>query len=261
MAATPQVSFQIISDIHLECSIKGLRDMIEMKADVLCLLGDIGSPFEKSYVDFLAECSGSFQHVLVISGNHEYYNTSGYDIRVIDEGIEGICAGFPNVTYLNNKCKVIGDVQFIGTTLWSKLPEDVKYDVAALYNDYNYIYTSHGVKLHPDKTNEMFNTNLVFLEGAIKDGIAKGLKNVVLTHHTPSFQHTAPKQTESLFRFGLSTELTHAFSGEHIKYWGCGHTHVNFADVQFNGTTMICNQFGRKVTSLSKFSKNKYYIV
>lgn len=61
-------TFQIISDIHLECSIKGLRDMIEVKADVLCLLGDIGSPFEKSYVDFLAECSGAFQHVLVISG-------------------------------------------------------------------------------------------------------------------------------------------------------------------------------------------------
>jgi hypothetical protein len=258
---TSPVTFQIISDVHLECSVKSIRDMIEVKADVLCLLGDIGSPFQKSYVDFLEECSGAFKYVLVLSGNHEYYNTDGHSISIIDEGIEGICASFSNVTYLNNKCVTIGDVQFIGSTLWSRLPEDIKYEVAAMYNDYNYIYTSYGVKLHPDKTNDMFTSNLAFLEASIKDGGVKGLKNVVLTHHTPSFQFTAPKQVDSLFRFGLSTELTHAFSGDLIRYWACGHTHVNFDDVAFNGTTMICNQFGRKVTSLSRFSKNKYYIL
>ena len=105
----------------------------------------------------------------------------------------------------------------------------------------------------------MHAAQLSFVEKAINDGYNKGLKNVVLTHHTPSFHHTDPKHADSLFRFGLSTELTHAFDGKYIKYWGCGHTHVNFDDVDFNGTKMICNQFGRKTTSLKKFSKIKYY--
>lgn len=255
------VTFQVLSDTHLECSVKSLHDMIEVKADVLCLLGDIGSPFQKVYVDFLEECSRAYKQVLVISGNHEYYNTDGYDIATIDEGIKGLCARFENVHYLNNSAFVVGGVHFIGTTLWSSLPEEVKKDVARLYNDYNYIYQSKGVLLTPDFTNSMFKKNIEFLERAIREGHEKGLKNVVLTHHTPSFKHTDPKNEDTLFRFGLSTELTHAFDGEYIKYWGCGHTHVNFADVSFNGTTLICNQFGRKTTSLSKFIKNKYYLL
>ena len=239
---------------------KSLHDMIEAKADVLCLLGDIGSPFEKTYVDFLEECSVAFKHVLVISGNHEYYNNRGIDIKTIDNGIVGLCARFPNVHYLNNSTFVVDGVNFIGTTLWSSLPQDIKHDVARMYNDYNYIYQTSGVLLTPDYTNTMFQNNLAFIEKAINDGTEKGYKNVVLTHHTPSFKHTDPKHEDSLFKFGLSTELTHAFNGNYIKYWACGHTHVNFGDVTINGTTMICNQFGRKKEkSLSKFNKNKYY--
>jgi hypothetical protein len=252
-------TFQIISDTHLECSVKSLHEMLEVKADVICLLGDIGSPFQSTYVDFLRECSIAYKHVLVISGNHEYYNTEGYHIAFIDDGIQSLCARFPNVHYLNNKNIVIGDVNFIGSTLWSHLPENIKHQVAGMYNDYNYIFCEPKVRLHPDFTNKMFSANIAFLEAAIKDGAAKGLKNVVLTHHTPSFKHTDPKHEDSLFRFGLSTELTHAFDGKYIHYWGCGHTHVNFTDVDLNGTKLICNQFGRKTTSLKHFSKNKYY--
>jgi DNA repair exonuclease SbcCD nuclease subunit len=255
------VTFQILSDTHLECSIKSLTDMLDIKADVLCLLGDIGSPFQKSYVDFLQECSKSYKHVLVISGNHEYYNNKGYDIKTIDDGIKGICSRFSNVHYLNNSNITIGNVNFIGTTLWSSLPEDVKHDVAKLYNDYNFIFQTSNVLLTPDFTNNMFKTNLAYLEKAITEGNEKGLSNVILSHHTPSFKFTDPKNEESLFRFGLSTELTHAFDGKYIKYWACGHTHVNFGDVDFNGTKLICNQFGRKTTSLSKFKRNKYYVL
>jgi DNA repair exonuclease SbcCD nuclease subunit len=255
------VTFQIISDTHLECSVKGLKDMLDVTADVLCLLGDIGSPFQSTYVDFLKECSLAYKHVLVISGNHEYYNTEGYHISFIDEGIAGLCAQFANVHYLNNKNMVIDDVNFIGSTLWSHLPEDKKHEVAAMYNDYNYIYCEERVRLHPDYTNKMFAENIAFIEKAISEGLAKGLKNVVLTHHTPSFKHTDPKHEDSLFRFGLSTELTHAFDGRFIKYWACGHTHVNFDDVDINGTKMICNQFGRKTTSITRFNKNKYYVL
>lgn len=253
------MTFQIISDTHLECSVKSLHDMIDVKADIICLLGDIGSPFQSTYVDFLKECSDAYKHVLVVSGNHEYYNNQGYDMACIDEGIEGLCKKFKNVHYLNNKTFIVDGVQFIGSTLWSELPQDKKHQVAAMYNDYNYIYYTPNKLLQADDTNIMFAKNKQFIQDSINYGFTNNLKNVVLTHHTPSFNFCNPKHDNSLFKFGLSTELSHAFDGKYIIYWGCGHTHLNLKDLDINGTKIICNQFGRKTTSLKNFSRNKYY--
>lgn len=261
----PPVTFQILSDTHLECSVKSLVDMLGDgvgAARVLCLLGDIGSPFQASYVNFLKECAQAYEQVLVLSGNHEYYNTYAMCIADIDKGIVELCERCgANVHFLNNQMHVIDDVAFIGSTLWTQLPEEHKHAVAAMYNDYNFIYCEPNVKLHPDYTNKMFQRNLKFLESAINDGVKQGLKNVLLTHHTPTFNKTAPKFDTSLFRFGLSTELSPVLEDRYVKYWAFGHTHVNCGDMDVRGTKLICNQFGRKTSSLLNFDKKRVYTV
>jgi len=258
MAAT---TFQIISDTHLECCVRPLKDMLEVTADIVCLLGDIGSPFEKSYVDFLKECSEAYKHVLVITGNHEYYNNKCIDMKCINGGIQQICSQFKNVHFLNNSVFDIGDVRFIGSTLWTHMPEAEKYKVASLYSDYQYIYCEERIHLHPDYTTKMHKDAIAFIDTAVNEGAKMGKKNVVLTHHTPSFKFSDPKFADHLYRFGLATELSQRLDGQYIKYWASGHTHVNCTDMPVNGTTLICNQFGRRPESLKNFSKSKYYTI
>lgn len=255
------VSFQILSDTHLECSVRSLKDMIEVNAEILCLLGDIGSPLQSSYAYFLKECSDSYKHVLVISGNHEYYNTACVDMACIDRGISSLCSQLPNVHYLNNSIFDIDGIRFIGTTLWTHMPEDTKYKIASLFNDYNYIYCEERIRLHPDYTNHLHKKAIQFIDVAVGEGVCKGLKNVVLTHHTPSFRFCNPKHDDSLYKFGLSTEMASALNGEYIKYWACGHTHLNLPDTDINGTILICNQYGRRQESLKNFSATKRYVL
>ena len=255
------VTFQIISDTHLEFCVRPLTSMLEVKADVLCLLGDIGCPFEKSYLDFIKECSDAYKHVIVITGNHEYYNNRCIDMKTINAGIKTMCEKFKNVHFLNNSSFDIDDVRFIGTTLWTNMPDDKKYKVASLYSDYQYIYCEERIHLHPDYTNKLHRESLAYIASAVNEGVAQGKKNIVLTHHTPTFQFTDPKYKDELYGLGLSTEYSHCMNGEYVKYWACGHTHVNLPDTTINGTTLICNQYGRRPESLKNFSQNRCYTI
>ena len=94
---------QVCSDIHLETGdIKesDFKNILIKSAEILVLAGDIGSPFDKIYEQFILFCSSIFTKVLLITGNHEYYN---YTICKTDNKIEEICLLYDNVIYLNNK--------------------------------------------------------------------------------------------------------------------------------------------------------------
>ena len=70
------MKLQYISDIHLELR-KGIPTIepIEMGKTYLALCGDIGNPFLPSYKKFLDIHSKLFVHILIVSGNHEYYSS------------------------------------------------------------------------------------------------------------------------------------------------------------------------------------------
>ncbi|ETO03734.1 hypothetical protein RFI_33668, partial [Reticulomyxa filosa] len=60
-------SIQILSDIHLECdNVYESMPKIHPKAPIVALLGNIGYPQDKVYVQFMEELSKNFQHVLVL---------------------------------------------------------------------------------------------------------------------------------------------------------------------------------------------------
>eukprot|EP00198_Chlamydomonas_reinhardtii_P013438 XP_001702775.1 predicted protein [Chlamydomonas reinhardtii] len=70
------VTLSVVSDLHLEARPLELDEVIdpELKADVLCLLGDIGDPTTDTYRTFLAQCAARFPTVLLLAGNNEYRN-------------------------------------------------------------------------------------------------------------------------------------------------------------------------------------------
>ena len=84
-------NIRVVSDVHLEHynTPPNFRDIITPGInDILCLLGDIGNPYQELYESFITWCKQNFSIVLVIAGNHEYYNSS---LDSTNNLIEKIC--------------------------------------------------------------------------------------------------------------------------------------------------------------------------
>jgi len=74
------ISIHLLSDLHLEIDRGGGPDYetfrITPKADILALLGDIGTLNEDRLFRFLRQQTSQFSRVLYVPGNHEFYHTS-----------------------------------------------------------------------------------------------------------------------------------------------------------------------------------------
>mmetsp|Transcript_86973 Transcript_86973/g.218903 ORF Transcript_86973/g.218903 Transcript_86973/m.218903 type:complete len:347 (+) Transcript_86973:67-1107(+) len=152
VSAFEGLSLQIASDLHLEMYDvpPSLEDILTPSAPVLALLGDISAlgymHGVKMYEHFLAECSRRFYMVLVLPGNHEFYN-DGHSCRTqgdILEYMRNLSSAFPNVRLLENSGITVNGVRISGTALWSAVPEEAKRTVEFSMNDYNLIYVSDG---------------------------------------------------------------------------------------------------------------------
>jgi hypothetical protein len=202
--------------------------------------------------------------VLVVSGNHEYYNSVAYSMvtmNAIDELIDSICQRHTNTMFLNKRSCTLGGVKFIGTTLWSWVPNELSV-VAECMTDYNLIYHQSG-PLTPDHSNQLFLESVLYLEKSIKEGMELGLPNVVLTHHTPSFQGTSPPKVQNTFtQYALSSPLDDALESSRVKVWCSGRSHYNFRQIRNNGSLLLSNQYGYDRSSvLEGFQKDFHFTI
>jgi hypothetical protein len=236
------LTLQVVSDIHLEKRDLRFEDILTPSADILALVGDIGSPFTPSLAPFISWCSQKFLYVLYVPGNHEYYNTQGIDVGTINQTLHNMCTQHTNVIFMYNKVHIIDNYAFIGSILWSHVPDVHLHDIQRMMNDYNYIYKTPTQKITVHDTNVEYQKNKSFLEHSVAHARASGLTPVVLTHHTPSMQGTsAPHLTGGVSCYAFSSTLT--CPPGIIRLWACGHTHYNFHH-NLEGYELISNQFG-----------------
>ena len=77
MASESNISIHLLSDLHLEMDRGEGPDYenfcITPKADILALLGDIGTLHEDRLFRFLRKQTSQFSKVLFLPGNHEFY--------------------------------------------------------------------------------------------------------------------------------------------------------------------------------------------
>jgi predicted phosphohydrolase len=239
-------SLQIISDFHLEFRRGTVEydEFLKPCADVLGLLGDIGSPLKPNFESFIGWCSSNWSHVLYVAGNHEYYNSSGFTIEEINEKMTTIFAKFPNVTFLDNKTYVLDNIMFIGSVLWSHIPPDKDDFLSCCLNEFRVVYIAPRERLKPAHVREIFDNNKRFIEQSIAEARSRGLKAVVLTHHVPSFQDTSPPQfAGSDTKYGFATPFPMHHDPLAIRLWCCGHTHHNFHHRK-EGYELLSNQVG-----------------
>jgi Icc-related predicted phosphoesterase len=195
--------------------------------------------------DFLKRCSFQFPHVIYIAGNHEFYHGNFH--RGLDT-LYNECAKFPNVYFLEDQTKVIGEVSFIGCTLWTDMNRGdplTLHSVQDMMNDYSIIREdSLGyTKLRPAHTLARHRKSLQYIKHVAKNDPEK--KYVVVGHHAPSKLSTHEKYKDDHIMNGAYSSDLSEFILDHpqIKLWTHGHTHYPF-DYTIGETRIVCNPRG-----------------
>ena len=162
----------LASDLHLEFADIILRNTDG--ADVLLLAGDIcvakdliedGSAFaekSKRLHDFFKRCCFQFSHVIYVAGNHEHYH---YDFKYTVSHLKKMLSYLPNLVILDSEAFTLGDVTFIGGTLWTDMNKEdslTMFHVRERMSDYHAIKNSNRMvqrkvplyELNPDYTED-----------------------------------------------------------------------------------------------------------
>lgn len=242
------MKIQILSDIHNEVS---LFYPIQTDADVVVLAGDIGRKEEG--VRWAAQAFPG-KYVVYVSGNHELYHGQREqvlcEIRREAKGASSFAAAYKmdvsKLHMLENDEIIIGDVRFLGCTLWTdfELFGEAEKPSAILeakmcLADFRRIL--EGVNgFTPDDSIALHKWSLNWLQTKLDEPFEG--RTVVVTHHLPSMLSVADRYKESLLSACFASHLDHLF-GEKVDLWVHGHTHDSM-DYVANGTRVICNPRG-----------------
>lgn len=246
---------QYVSDLHLEYADK--IPNIVAKQKYLALLGDIGNPRTKKYQNFLKDTSSKFDKIFLISGNHEYWNLHEHEIKLNKNEIDCIIyetvSKYNNIIYLNNATVNIDNVQIVGSTLWSNIPQDKLEDAKYRMGDCNNIYNNNE-KIIPEQINELHNECVNYIEKIVNENNDK--KVVVLSHHCPSYQYLTEKYKHSNINYAFASNLDYLIK-EPICAWLSGHTH-GIINKKINGVICSINCQGYSKQNLIDYDPGKY---
>jgi Icc-related predicted phosphoesterase len=259
------MKIKVISDFHMEFwnynKIPKLMDKIfpeteDDKDTILCCAGDIGvyNWYNSSYKPFFNLMSKRFKYVLVVPGNHSFYQSTVWDDT--QEDIWQHKKIPKNVIYMDNDYVIIDDVVFIGSCLWtdfhsnplamqyaSKNMSDfkiIKRRTSTINGCYGQIIATNRVQ--PEDTVDRHKKSLEFIEKTLD--IFKTFPCVVITHHAPTSLSIASEFIESSLSPAYYSDLGN-FIADHtqIKYWFHGHVHDSMS-YEIGSTKVICNPFG-----------------
>lgn len=213
------------------------RHLLEPVGEVLILAGDI-LPFalhntQSIFIDFIAD---HFEQVYWIPGNHEYY---GYDLATVaDPLLEKLRS---NVWLVNNQVIEYRDVSLICSTLWSKVDVLHELDIQRNISDFRAIKWKEE-NFTTQRFNQLHNRSVEFLETAFKEKDTE--KNIVITHHVPTFYDYPKKYRKSPLNGAFVTELHALIHDSGADFWIYGHHHFNIPPFKIGNTTLLTNQLG-----------------
>jgi hypothetical protein len=248
----------VLSDLHLEFSDFVPPDDVDF--DVAVLAGDIICPGSK-VAAWTRRALRRAQAVLLVNGNHEYYDTTLQDELV---RIRKTAAGArqPPLHLLDCRELIFGGVRFLGCTLWTDFELRIDTDSGPQRDaargikaarrcmaDYRAIDVrdrppSGGAavwrKLRPEDTLRLHLAHRAWLQQALAqpfDG-----PTVVITHHGPHRGSLAPRFAADWVSTAFISELPAHFF-EVPVVWIHGHTHTSF-DYRAGACRVLCNPRG-----------------
>lgn len=240
------LKIHLSSDLHLEFHRNRLPDLPK-EADVIVLAGDIHVG-DKAYevVREVAKKHPNAQ-VLFVPGNHEYYHAKDWRERYADYHAK--IARIPNAHCLEKATVDIGDIRFIGTTLWTgfdglprvSVEEAMDASVQVLAD---FLFIGEGEhSLNPIAMARLYQENRDWLDTALIEARTAGKRTVVVTHFPPCLetehQRIARSPVTAYFQANCDG-LIHKYQPE---LWLFGHNHWN-TDMRLGGTRLVSNHGG-----------------
>jgi predicted phosphodiesterase len=237
------MKIQLASDLHLEFIQRTSPGVLiiapEPDADVLILPGDIvtGHAAPELFRDWPVP-------VLYVAGNHEFY---GHALGPTQHTLRA-AAQLPRKApfhFLENQSVVIGDVRFLGATLWTdyKLSKDLSQQASMQYaqdglNDHRRIRTSQDMFSAQNALDLHMQSRAWLIEEMAKpfDG-----KTVVITHHGVHPQSTHPRYADSKINAAFVSDMSDLLPGADL--WVHGHVHDGF-DYTIGRCRVVANPAG-----------------
>ncbi|MCT7319291.1 metallophosphoesterase [Ralstonia sp. CHL-2022] len=233
----------ILSDLHLEFS---SLDIDVAGVDVIVLAGDIHIG-TRGILWIEAQSRGL--PVVYVPGNHEFYK--GEHSRVLRD-LRAACAATSHIHLLDMDKITIGDVEFLGATLWTdfSLYRGTEFGVRAAegyaiegMSDFSGAIRleERGVfrKLQPRDTIQMHFAARQWLTGELT--LSTQRKRVVVTHHAPSKQSVPLQYQGDLLTPAYASHMDDVV--ELADLWIHGHMHDSF-DYGMGKCRVICNPRG-----------------
>lgn len=259
----------VMSDLHLD-----FADLTLPGGDVLILSGDICEAkrmkpdmynpdmvlLEHERTDqrpdrfnrFFEEECAKYREVFMVMGNHEHY---GFQYQKTYDHIKEQLPD--NVHLLENECRELDGVLFVGATLWTDMnrgDELTLFHMKSMMNDYRQITMFNEAKnayhrLQPERTMADHYRSRDYIKHTLEENRATGknLPVVVMTHHAPSKASTKPRYlNDTIMNGAYSSDLSEMIlDNPEIKVWTHGHTHDQF-DYMIGSTRIVCNPRGYK---------------
>lgn len=231
---------QYASDLHLEFPQN--KEFLKTnpfvpKGDVLLLAGDV-VPFAvmDKHADFFSYISDHFKTTYWTPGNHEYYYfDAATKCGVLNEKIRD------NVFLVNNIAIKNDDVNFIFSTLWSKVSPAHQLQIEGRMSDFHVIKYS-GQRFSPAHFNQLHDECMTFLDQELQGRGSD--KTVVVTHHVPTLLNYPEKYKSDFLNEAFAVELFNLIESAGADTWVYGHHHQNTPDFKIGKTQMLTNQLG-----------------
>ena len=241
------MKIQIVSDLHLE---NGNTPIIsKTDADIIVLAGDISRGFnaESKYAVNLSKRHQ--KKVIIVNGNASFY-----DLNIYEEQKKWRNAKLKNVIYLDHTTGYIAEgINFLGGTLWVDYTDKVGCYafISDRPKDFSSIMVSTTAIFNPDISTHQH----LLLLGHIEHNLSPSHKNVIITHHPPTYRSCPQSDSAKDSSCHFATDLDSFVKENDIALWVHGHSHESF-DYVLGGTRMVCNPYGDKNNPQSKVNLN-----
>lgn len=217
---------KVLSDLHLDVNRDYPFELPKDDEDLVIIAGDLSG-----HLNITKEWLNKNVHEgIFIEGNHMLYNGQGKALQDLYKDYEEAFPLDSNITFLQNSCKQVEDVIFVGCTLWTnyRLQGFLGTRSPRKYmNDFYYgLYKENDEveSLEPEHLIKEFNESLKYIE-RVCDTFPQA-RIVVITHHCPSIECTPPAYMHSEINQAFCSNLE-SFIKDHgnISHWICGHSH------------------------------------
>lgn len=235
---------QVFSDLHLDVRQPKAIQVVP-DVDAVVVAGDVCEGAEHAFVHLRQIVPMPIPIVMTL-GNHEFYR------RCWREELAHARATAPlyGIHLLENNEVVVGNVRFVGATLWTDyalfgeayVPLAIHAASKGLNDHRRIAWTKQPwARFRPQEALGLHKRSRGFIETALATS-APGA-TVVLTHHAPHPRSVHPRFGDDLLSAAFVSDLTAVIEAGQPQLWVHGHVHDAF-DYQLGATRVLCNPNG-----------------